>query len=370
MNRSKRRIVIFLWVLFISVGCSAKDPVRIGFVGGITGRVADLGIAGRDGVILAVEEKNAHGGINGSAIELIIKDDEQQSDIAVKVDRELIEAGVCAIIGHMTSAMSVAGVPIANENKILLISPTTSTNALSGLDDYFYRVFPNSAQTSTLLADKVFNRFGLRRVSAVIDITNREHTESAFDAFRDRFEALGGKITAVDTFLSGPDISFMKMAEAVVSRNADCIYILANALDSAMLLQQLHKLGSNTQVVSSDWSATDELVHFGGSAAEGLFFMHTLDANSTAPRYLAFSQNFYDRFGRKPGFAACHAYDAAQILFAALEKDPDAAVIRETIHDIGTFNGLQGLIRFDESGDVIRDHFPVRVKNGLFISGE
>ena len=67
----------------------------------------------------------------------MIKDDQHDPEVALRVDQELIDAGVVAIIGHMTSAMSVVAVPLMNRELMLMISPTTSTSRLTGIDDFF-----------------------------------------------------------------------------------------------------------------------------------------------------------------------------------------------------------------------------------------
>lgn len=353
-------------LLFLFLGCGGDDPVKIGFVGGLTGRVADLGIAGRDGAMLAVEEQNDAGGIDGRRIELIVRDDRHDPATAVKADRELIEAGVSAVIGHMTSAMSMVGSPVTNRAKVLMLSPTTSTNALTGIDDFFFRVYPYSAQTTVQLARHVVEVMGHRRVSVLYDTTNRAHTESAYRAFAREIERLGGVIAGATAFHSGPAVNFSGMAQSIMQESPDCLFLLANAMDSAMLCQQLHKQEHRIQVVSSDWSATDEIVQYGGASVEGLFFMHTIDRHSSAPAYKRFKKAFSDRFGRQPGFAASHAYDAAKILLAGLEKNPDRHALPETLRKIGSFSGLQGTIRFDENGDVVREHFPIRIRNGRF----
>ena len=138
--RSLLHLSVNIVLICFFISCEMKEPVKIGYAGGLTGRVADLGIAGRDGVILAVEEINSAGGINGREVKLLVKDDKQDAETAVNVNEELIQQGVAAIIGHMTSSMSKAGVKAINDKKVFMLSPTTSTNELTGLDDYFFRL--------------------------------------------------------------------------------------------------------------------------------------------------------------------------------------------------------------------------------------
>jgi branched-chain amino acid transport system substrate-binding protein len=359
-------LALMLCLFLLISGCSKHKPVKIGFVGGITGRVADLGIAGRDAVILAVEEKNRQGGINGRPIKLIVKDDKNQADIAVKVDKELIAESVDAIIGHMTSSMAIAAVETINQSKTFMLSPTVSTNELSGKDDYFFRVYPQSKQTAHHLATHVYDEMKLENVFVVYDITNRAHTENAYQMFSHTFKSLGGNISGTKTFTSGPETNFTELTTDIIAAKPQCLYILANAMDTAMICLQLTKANANIRIVTSDWSATEDVLHFGGKAVEGLFFMYTIDKTSTKQRFVNFQNAFKERFGRNAGFAAVHAYDCAQILFTALEKNDDPAKLRETVKSINIFDTIQTKITFDENGDVSREHFPFTIKNGKF----
>lgn len=119
-------LMIFLLLLALSA-CSDSSPILIGFSGQLTGKIADIGVPARNGVQLAVETINAAGGINGRKLKLIIKDDGNTPEQAIRVDQELINAGVIAVIGHFTSTQTMAALPLFNKNKVVLLSPTTST---------------------------------------------------------------------------------------------------------------------------------------------------------------------------------------------------------------------------------------------------
>ena len=109
-------------------GCSPPEPIRLGFIGGISGRVADLGIAGRNGAALAIEMRNKSGGINGRPVELIVEDDKQDPEIAKRGISRLIGNKVHAIIGPMTSTMAMASLPLINEARMTMISPTVTSS--------------------------------------------------------------------------------------------------------------------------------------------------------------------------------------------------------------------------------------------------
>jgi branched-chain amino acid transport system substrate-binding protein len=167
------------------LGCEKKKPIKIGFVGGLTGPFDELGINGRNGVILAVEEANNAGGISGHPIKLICKDDQQNETRALNVDQELINEGVIAIIGHMTSTMSVKVLPLINKTKILMISPTTSK--LSCQDDYFIRLLPYN-ETNRPLAQYAYHKLNLRKLTIVYDLSNIEFSQLIRDDITKEFE--------------------------------------------------------------------------------------------------------------------------------------------------------------------------------------
>jgi len=362
-----RSLLVLVAFGILLAGCSERKPLKIGFVGPLTGRNADLGIAGRDAVMLAVERINDAGGINGRQVQLIIRDDRQDPATAVEVDQELIADGVVVIIGHMTSAMSVAAVPTVNGAQVLMVSPTTSSNELTGLDDHFLRVYPPNSSVARRLAAHARNRLGLKRMAIVYDLANRGHTQGWSSHFRAAFEAMGGRIAVTSTFDSGQRTSFLKLARDIIKQEPDGIFFIANALDTATFCQQLRKLGSRIPVVVSEWSTTDELITHGGSAVEGVSFLQNFDRFSVSRPYLDFKQVYQQRLGREPTFASFFAYEAAQVVFAGLAQSSDPERLKSFIISQGKFSGLQGDFVIDRYGDAERLQLLMVVKNGRFV---
>ena len=128
-NNLSRSLQLFRWpAAFLAatllIGCGEKQPVRIGFIGPVSGRNADLGAGGRNGVQLAVEQANAAGGVNGRKIELVLKDDQGSVEIAKREVAALLAEKVEAILGPMTSGVALAVTPLANEAQVLLMAPS------------------------------------------------------------------------------------------------------------------------------------------------------------------------------------------------------------------------------------------------------
>lgn len=359
------RVVVGVLALLLC-SCDKPQPYRIGFVAGISGRSADLGVAGRNGVLLAIEERNAAGGINGRPVELLIRDDEQNPETAKRVVAELLEQKVEAIIGPMTSSVAMAVVPLANDARVPLVSPTVTTTDLSAKDDYFLRIISSTSEYAAKNA-RYQHQVGRRRIAAIYDMGNRAYTESWINHFRTTFELLGGQVVTVETFTSGATPSFQELTRKVLAAQPDSVQIAANAIDAALIAQQLRKLDPHIQLGLVEWAATERLLELGGAAVEGAVVDQYVDRNSNAPAYLKFLTDYRNRYKLEPGFAGVAGYDAARVVLAALAQ---GGALRETILTMSLFQGVQQQISIDRFGDASRPTILSGIRNGQFVTVE
>lgn len=350
------------------LGCGQNEPVRIGFIGGLSGRVADLGVAGRNGAILAVEQRNATGGVNGRAVELAVRDDHQDSAAAQAAMRELVDLKVAAVVGPMTSAMAVAVAPIADESHTVLLSPTATTNDLAEKDDYFLRVIARTREYARRNAQHLASELKLARMVAIYDTGNRAYTESWLADFRAEFERVGGHMTASLPFQSGGDVPLDRIAEQALEAGGDGILILANSLDTAMLCQQLRLRDAGIPIAASEWGGTERLLELGGRAVEGLTLAQFVDRDSRAPAYVAFREAYLKRFGLEPGFAGVAAFDATQVVLEALRNASGGEALKRHILATRRYPGLQQEVVFDAHGDASRPTFITTVRQGRFVA--
>jgi len=356
----------FLAILLpLLISCQEQSPLKVGFVGGLTGRVAGLGVAGRDGVLLAVEEVNRAGGVKGRKLELLARDDQQNDEIAKQVTGELIDNGVVALIGRMTSAMAMTMQPQVNQARVVLISPTVTTNRLNDQDDYVFRLtYPLKTN-----AEKTVNyalAHGLKSFAVTIETGNAAFTEDWYESFRKPFEAAGGRIVQVERFKSGEEGGFLGIAERLLKAKPDAVLLLSGAMDAALTCQQLRKLGSKVTLFGSEWAFTSDIINFGGSSVEEMLAFVTYDPVSQAPAHTAFLHNFEKRFGYKPSFAAVLAYESARLLVAGLERNPQREGLKEALLQTGSLEGLQGHVRIGRYGDAERQTYLGVVRNGQF----
>ena len=359
--------VITLPMVFLT-GCSNEEPVKIGFIGGLTGRVADLGTSGRNGAILAVEQRNSMGGVNGRPVHLITIDDKQDKKKAAQALTSLLDQKVEAVIGHMTSSMSVANVPLVNKRKIVMMSPTSTTTYLKNLDDYFFRVCATTDNYGAEMARYFRNTKHLDKVIVIYDLGNKAYTESWTNHFSEEFTKLGGEIVQKATYTSGPETHFTEVVQQALQLETEGIIISGNAVDAARISQQIRKVNTSIPIGTSEWAATEKLIDLGGISVENVVVSQFFDRYSTLPRYIKFRDEFKKRFGQNPGFASVGGYDAANVVLDALEQKEKNQDLKQTILNIGTFDGVQGKITLNRFGDSDRATYLSVIQNGKFKS--
>lgn len=247
------RLLILVIGACVLSACNRSEPsIRIGFVAGLSGKAADLGVAGRNGVQLAIEQQNARGGINGRQIELFVKDDEQNPAVAKRVIGELIEQNIELVVGPMTSSMAMVMMPQINAAKTILLSPTVTTTDLAGKDDNFLRVISVTSDYAAKSARYQYEKLGCRTIAAIYDSNNRSYTESWLNGFRAVFESLGGRMVLIKSFPSARDTVYLPLAKELLEARADAVLIISNAVDSANFCQQLRGLDPRIRIVMSE----------------------------------------------------------------------------------------------------------------------
>jgi branched-chain amino acid transport system substrate-binding protein len=350
--------------------CARPEPIRLGYVGGLSGRHYDLGVSGRNGAQLAVADLNGAGGVAGRPLELLVRDDAQDAEVARRVVAELADLGVQAIVGHMTSSMAVASLPVAEARGVLMVSPTASAAVLRGRDDAFITLFPSNAEMARALAEHVAARTRVRRVAILVDQSNQAFSATWGEAFGAELAARGGRVTRTVPFTSGTGRPLGEVAAEALADGPDGLLVVANALDAAALAQQVRKRDAGVQLLGTDWGFTRDVITHGGSAVEGALFTQEIDPEDRSPRFAAVAQAYQARFGRPIDFAAATAYEAVLVLAEGLRRDPSRAGLRRAVLSVGTFRGLQGEFTIDASGDARRRPRVMTIRAGRMVAPE
>jgi branched-chain amino acid transport system substrate-binding protein len=358
-----------VFLLIMLQGCIFRDPVKIGFVSELSGRQTALGVQSRNGVLIAVDEINASGGIAGRRVELVIKDDFGTDEGARTADSQLVESGVAAIIGHSTSKQTIAGLQVTQKAGIVLISPTTSTSLLKGIDDLFFRLCPSTSDPAPFFAGHIFSGRGLKTLSVIYDSDNEAYSKTYWQVFKKRYIELGGKIKGEAAFSSGADPDFTNPVLKLRRSDPDAFFIIASALDTALIAQKARLTGWDVPLFTTTWAQMAPLIQNGGRAVEGMEFDQLVPDDIRNPRFTGFRDYYMKRYGHKPLFPAFLGYETAMVLAKALEKTggkPDN--LHDALLGIKNYQGLADTFSFDRYGEAQRPFYLGTVKNGMFVN--
>ncbi len=372
MQGKKGKVVIAVLII-LSLYFSyqyANRPIYIGFGAGLSGQWSQLGVQVRNGFLLAVDEVNAKGGIDGHKIVPVIFDDRNDNDYAKTIVQELKDKNVNYFVGFSISAMTPAIEEFMDTSNILVISPTMSTNLLTGIDDNFFRVCNASANEANAFL-KILSESDMRDFAIVYDTSNIQYTGPTHDIITGGYRENGLELK-LDLAFNSHDDNFSELAARIKQSGANNVIILASGVDSAEIAQQLQLINYTAQLYANAWATTQDLLVNGGRAVENMRVVGLYDISSDEPAYLDFENKMVKQYGKKPTFPQIFGYESVLILKEAIETagTTDVETVKDAIVEIGTFQGLQQTIEIDAFGDVRRGNYIYEVKNGEFTSLE
>jgi branched-chain amino acid transport system substrate-binding protein len=364
-SRPLRALLVALGLALLCA-CSPDKPLRIGFIGGLSDRVSDTGEAGRNGLILAVEQRNQAGGVRGHMLEIVVRDDGQDPEKARRAIQSLVDARVDAVIGPFSSAVAAVVVPVMSQAGILMLSPTVTSTEFSGKDDFMVRLNRTTRDNARDYAQRLSQR-GQHRVAAAYDTRNGPYSVSWLNEFRSAYTALGGQLVVAVPFASQANAGYGDIARQMLASLPDGLLFIGGAIDVARLAQQAEKLAPHLPKSAAERASTELLLELGGRAMEGLLIAQAYNRDDRSERYRRFHDAYVARFAQEPGFSSVLTYDSATVLWQAMERQQPGESLRDAVLHNGPYEGLQQSILFDRYGDTSHKVYFTEVRGGHFV---
>ncbi len=341
------------WYSTHNMGGSADNgtgPIKIGLIAPLTGDAATYGTMDQNGAQLAVKEINAAGGIAGRQVELTSEDGKCTGQDGSSAAQKLISTdGVRYIIGGGCSGETFAIVPIAEQAKVLVISPSASAPKLAGISPYFFRNNPNDNIPAVGLADYVAKTY---KSVAVIS----EKTDYA-QGFKAVFLSEAGKNNTkiTDTEDYDPTVTdFRTVLLKMKSTNPGVIFINPQAgANLARVATQARQAGINTPLVSAVFTGPEVLS--AGSAVEGMVLAvpQGVSTQGKGPEFLTKYKATYSADPIYQLFAGA-GYDDVYLIKQGIEAvGNDPSKVAQYWHSLSNFDGVLGAYHFDQNGDPV-----------------
>ncbi|HEX8687244.1 MAG TPA: ABC transporter substrate-binding protein, partial [Pyrinomonadaceae bacterium] len=174
--------------------------IKVGVYGDLSGQTSSFGESTRSGVLMAIDEINAAGGINGRKVEPVIEDDQGQPQQASTVVSKLINQDkVVAIIGEVASTNSLAAAPKAQEAKVPMITPSSTNPKVTQVGDYIFRVCFTDDFQGAVAAKFATNTLKAKK-AAILGDFNSDYSKGMTQYFVQEFTGAGGQIVTQQSY--------------------------------------------------------------------------------------------------------------------------------------------------------------------------
>lgn len=334
--------------------------VKVGVMMAFSGGSSSMGYGAMKGIQLAKKQLGANN------LEIIQMDSKCDPKATAEAIKKLQAQKVQAIIGEGCSSASVAALPAANNGKIPMISPSASSTTLSIPDDYFFRVVPPDTFQGEYVAQAIFDK-GIRKVA--VFYTNEPYGTSMNAVFREKFEALGGKVVATSS--GEPDVIDLKsQMNDLKAGSPEAVFFAPNSVVSGTAAMKIgREVGIAVPYYGADILYNTTIIDDAPTATDGL----TLTSFPTGSK--AFKQaltNMNDQVNEQL-YAAPQAYDALHAIYIATQRGASTGEeIKQQLSSI-SFNGVSAHIDFDDNGEISDKNYRydlLQIKDGTFVTLE
>ena len=342
-------------LLVFACGGGSDEPYKIGAMDALSGVAESYGNPILQAKLLAVEEINAAGGIDGRMLELIVEDSKCAAQDAITAYNKLTDVdGVKIILGGTCSGSTLGAAPLAEQEGVVMLSASATSPDIAGAGDYIFRTAINDLQLGIDIGNTLWVD-GIRSVATITEST--DYAEGARSTSVARFKELGGSVVAEEGF-SSDIVDFRSQLTKLINANPDALLLAAQGeAAGGTIMKQARELGYDGPIYSEIVPSQPEALNIAGDAATGLkaIIPNPDLTTATGKEFLTNFRERYNTVATLPWFQGS-AYDDVYIAAECLKEtgdDQDADGFRDCLYDLTWSGAIGDDYSFDENGDVV-----------------
>lgn len=352
----------------LTVQAQTPETIKIGVFLSLSGATASYGVSALNAIKLATEETNRAGGINGKQIELVVEDDHSNTqDVPGIVTRLIKDAKVHALIAEPVSTRAMAAAPIAQANRVVMISSASVKPELTMHGDYIFRACFISSTEGEAIARFAINNLKAKRAAIILDPQN-DYAVVLAKFFSDSFTKLGGHIAGQQTYAAN-DRHVTPQFIAITAMNPDIVFAPGFYTTAPLIARSFKQAGIKATLIGSDGWDSPELMKDGSDPFAGVYFANHFWVGSNDPVTRKFVNDYQKKYGMLPDAGSATAYDAARLLFDAFKRanSTESRAVRDALAVSKDFPGVTGRITIDPQRNAQVPVYMLRIdKNGKF----
>jgi len=362
-------VILIVTVLLLCPGwtASAADEIAVGAVTPLTGKLAVYGEGFQKAMLLALDEVNASGGINGKPMKIVFEDNNSTSKGSVSAIQKLITIHRFPVIfGPAASTNFLAVCPIAQQNQTILIGAESAAASISKCGSYVFRVFPSDLLQGIGVAELTEY---LNYKEVVLTYINNDWGVGLADVFKEYFLKSGGKL--IDEFAYDEGKTDYRSEILRIKKNSPrAVVNLTYIKEGATMLKQAYETKVEVQWLMGSAAKSPKLVELAGVAAEGVIGTYPTFSQDTS-QYIAYKNGWEKKYpGQKTPIFGEYNYDMVKLTAEALKqtKSMSSSDIRNALMTASKgYVGATGDKTFDANGDVGATYGRWTIKEGKII---
>ena len=363
-----------IFALLAFVGCKKQgvttgggDVIPIGEYASLTGNEAAFGRSSHRGTELAIEELNKAGGVLGKKLKLITEDTQsKEGESSTVVSKLISREGVIAVLGEVASGRSLEAAPICQQNKIPMISPSSTNPRVTQVGDYIFRVCFLDSFQGDALARFAINNLKAKKVAIMSDVA-APYSVGLAEFFEQSFTKRGGTVVSEQKY-SSRDTDFNAQLTAIKSTVPDAIFVPGYYQEAGLIIRQARQLGINVPLFGGDGWEAPELLSIAKEAAEGTYYTTHYSPQAQTPEVQNFVQAFKAKYNETPDAMAALGYDSAIVLVDAIKRagSTEGPKLRDALAATKDVKGVTGSTTIDKNRDATKPATVITIRNGKF----
>ena len=366
--------LIMALALFGACSKTDGDTIKIGINMELSGELASYGQDTVEGLEMAIDEINAAGGIDGKLIKLVKYDNKSDSaEVTTLATKLMTQDDVIAVLGPATSNNFKAQIPVADENKIPVISGSTTADDVtvdeSGVKEYAFRICFNDSYQGTAMANFALSNLSLSKAVVIVDNSN-DYSKGLDASFTETFTAGGGSIVAEEAYVRG-DTDFNAILTKIKDMDFDVIFIPGYYQEVGLIIKQARALGIDVPILGGDGFDSPTLTDLAGAeAASNIYFSNHYSSLDEDPAVVSFIAAYNDLSGEDPNAFNALGYDLAMFVCDAISRADELTgeAVKDALAATTGFSGVTGTFSVDENHNPVKSIVVIELQNGEQVS--
>lgn len=353
-----------------------SNEIKIGINYELSGGVASYGQSSVDGIMMAIDEINAAGGIDGKKLVPVKYDNKSEPAEAITLANKLIsQDGVVAILGPATSGSFKSEISVAEKKKVPVISGSATADDVTvdkaGKKEYAFRICYTDSFQGTAMANFAAQNLSAKKAVIVKD-SSSDYAKGLADNFTKTFTAAGGTIVGEEAYVA-KDKDFNAILTKIKGLDFDVIYLPGYYEEAGLIIKQARALGIDKPILGADGFDSPDLTNLAGaSALTKVYFTNHYSSLDKDPAVVKFIDDFKKKYNKEPNAFHALGYDLAKFVADGLKrsKSLDSGALKDALAETKDFTGVTGSFSIDENHNPVKAIVVVGLENGAQATAE